>query len=275
MRAENIIAKLQETGSGKILKLTKKFETSTGEKDLEREVKAIKAKRHYLKQEQEKTITTNFAWEKYREQAAPLASKVKANNSNFGLCPENRVSEWEKNEIKKLFWNYDKDKSGYLDFDEMSQVLRDIKENKAGIGKIPVDEIPSIIEVMRTWDRNNDSKIQWREFRDGMNTFKWKLCDEDYLKQEIKNLYAKAKKEEMNGRAESAKQLAIMAMRLEGLDTRTKPLLKEPEAKQKAKFRTDTFIVYKFKESLRDVGVKTIYNSSRPMDLNSHIVELN
>jgi Ca2+-binding EF-hand superfamily protein len=263
-----------ETGSGKVFKNPKKFEPSTGEKDLEREVKTIKVKRYQLQQEQDKLATTTFAWERYKEQPAPLASKVKTNSQNFGLCPENRVSEWEKNEIKKLFWNYDKDKSGYLDFDEMSQVLRDIKENKAGIGKVPVDDVPSIIEVMRAWDRNNDAKIQWREFRDGMNTFRWKLCDEDFLKQEIKNLYAKAKKEEMNGRNDSAKQLAMMAMRLEGLDTRTKPLIKESEPLELVKFRTDTFFVYRFKEAFRDVGVKTIYNSSKPLDLSPHMVVL-
>lgn len=214
-------------------------------------------------------MITQFGWEKYKEAAAPIASKVKNTSQYFGLCPENRISEWEKNEIKKVFWNYDKDKSGYLDFDEISQVLRDIKENKAGIGKVPVDDIGTIVDFMRTWDRNNDSKIQWREFRDGMNSFKWKLCDEDFLKQEIKNLYAKAKKEEMNGRADSAKQLAMMALRLEGLDTRTKPILKEPEEIRKMKFKTDTFFVYSFKESLRDAGAKTIYNSSKPLELHS------
>jgi len=269
-----VIAKLQETGSGKVQKILKKFDLSTGEKDLKNEVKKIKMKRTLAQQEQEKLSTTTFGWEKYKENPAPIASKVKNNSQSFGLCPENRVSEWEKNEIKKLFWVYDKDKSGYLDFDEMALVLKDIKENKAGIGKVPVDEIPTIIEVMRNWDRNNDAKIQWREFRDGMNGIRWKMCDEDYLKQEIKNLYAKAKKEEMNGRTDSAKQLAMMALRLEGLDTRTKPLLKDPEPQEKAKFRTDTFFVYRFKESLRDAGMKTVFNSSKPLELHSEMVKL-
>ena len=44
----------------------------------------------------------------------------------------------------------------------------------------------------------------------------------DLLQENIKALYTKAKKEEMNGRIDNAKQLAMQALRLEGLDTRTK-----------------------------------------------------
>ena len=100
-----------------------------------------------------------------------------------------------------------------------------------------------------------------------MNLFKWRLCDSDVLEQEIKALYAKAKKEEMNGRNDSAKILSMQALRLQGLDTRTKSIMPSTAEIEKPKFKTDTFFVYKFKESLRDVGVKTIYNSSKPLDL--------
>ncbi|OMJ84299.1 hypothetical protein SteCoe_14582 [Stentor coeruleus] len=71
----------------------------------------------------------------------------------------------------------------------------------------------------------------------------------------------------MNGRADSAKQLATMALRLEKLDTRTKPIIKEPEEIRKMKFKTDTFFVYSFKDSLRDAGAKIIFNSSKPLEL--------
>ena len=267
LRSETIVARLQETAGPKMVKPPKKPGLSTGEKDLAREIKDIKAKKVRLVLEAERNGITEFGWDKFKEAPAPIATKVKQNYQNFGLCPEERVSEWEKNEIKKIFWNYDKDKSGNLDFEEMGQLLRDIKENKAGIGKIPVDEVSALIDQMKAWERLSDSKIHWREFRDGMNLFKWRLCDSDVLEQEIKALYAKAKKEEMNGRNDSAKMLSMQALRLQGLDTRTKPIMPSTAEIEKPKFKTDTFFVYKFKESLRDVGVKTIYNSSKPLDL--------
>ena len=49
----------------------------------------------------------------------------------------------------------------------MGQLLRDIKENKSGIGKIPVDEVSGVIDQLKAWERISDSKIHWREFRDG------------------------------------------------------------------------------------------------------------
>lgn len=269
-RSEQIIARLQETGTGKINKPPKKQDLSVGEKDLAREIKKIKIKQAQLLEEEEKKNITQFGWEKFKEEPAPIASKVKNNSQYFGLCPEDRISEWEKNEIKKLYWNYDKDKSGYLDFEELALVLKDIKENKAGIGKIPVNSIEELIEIVKSFDRSTDNKIHWRELRDGMNSFRWKLCEPDVLEQEIKSLYARAKKEEMNGRTDSAKQLAMMALRLEGLDTRTKPIFQPPKKEEKLKFKTDTFYVYKFKESFRDVGIKTIYNSSKPLELHPH-----
>ena len=219
----------------------KKYDLSAGEKDLAREIKAIKYKNSKMLEEEEKKNITQFGWDKFKEAAAPIATKVKQNMQFFGLCPEERISEWEKTEIKKLFWNYDKDKSGFLDFEEMAILLRDIKDNKAGIGKIPVDEVGNLVDIMKGWDRNNDLKIHWREFRDGMNNFRWRLCSPDILEQEIKNLYAKAKKEEMNGRNDSAKQLVMQALRLQGLDTRTKPIKPSSVDTHKPKFRTDTY----------------------------------
>ena len=78
----------------------------------------------------------------------------------------------------------------------------------------------------------------------------------------------------MNGRSDCAKQLCMMALRLEGLDTRTKPIFNPPKEKQKQKFNTDTFFVYKFKESLRNVGAKTIYNATKPLDLDPQMLVL-
>jgi hypothetical protein len=223
---------------------------STGEKRLAREVKEIQS-RYVQEQEEEekKQKETRFGWEKYKHQPAPRAHSVVINRQNYGVSYENRLTEWEKNLIKPLFIKYDKgkfhiDKTGYLDFEEMKKLIADIRENKAGIGKVPtVDEL-NAVEIMRKWDRNNDSKIHWREFREGMNNWQWRKVDDKVLSDEIENFYAMAKKEEMSGRSETAKDYAMRALRLEGLDTRMKPITSDKKVEQVNKTRFDWYSVY-------------------------------
>ena len=88
LRSEAIVARLQETTGPKIIKTLKKPGLSTGEKDLAREIKDIKAKKTRLALDAERKGITEFGWDKFKEAPAPIVTKVKQNYQNFGLCPE-------------------------------------------------------------------------------------------------------------------------------------------------------------------------------------------
>lgn len=126
----------------------------------------------------------------------------------------------------------------------MRKLISDIRENKAGIGKIPTVDEFNAVEIMKKWDRNNDAKIHWREFREGMNNLEWKKVEDKVLTEEIENFYSKAKKEEMAGRVDTAKDYAMKALRLEGLDTRIKPIVAEKKNERVNKTRFDWYAVY-------------------------------
>jgi hypothetical protein len=96
---------------------------------------------------------------------------------------------------------------------------------------------------MNTWDKNKDDKISWREFRDGMNQWTWRKADTDVLQSSITENFSKAKWEESNGRMDTAKQFAMTALRLQGLETRTSPIEPPPRERTPPKMRADTMTI--------------------------------
>lgn len=65
-----------------------------------------------------------------------MPTKKKENKEKFGQNTEDRLDEWEKNQIKKLFREYDKDKNG-LQRDELKLLLRRLSSDDCIIGKVP------------------------------------------------------------------------------------------------------------------------------------------
>ena len=182
-----------------------------------------------------------FAWDTFKQAAMPLAKAAAEMQHQENV--ENQVTEWEKNFTRPVFFEYDINKNGYLDLDELTQVLNDLAEDKAGIGKVPDIPVPRVIDIMDQWDKNKDGKINWREFRDGMNEWPWRLADAPVVNNRIQELYKKAKWEESNGRMDGAKDMTMKALRLQGLGTRTAPIEFEARQRTPPKNRADTITI--------------------------------
>lgn len=66
----------------------------------------------------------------------PVPTKKQENKDKFGQNTEDKLDEWEKNQVKKLFREYDKDKNG-LQKDELKNLMRRLAEDDCIIGKVP------------------------------------------------------------------------------------------------------------------------------------------
>ena len=66
----------------------------------------------------------------------PVPSKKQENKEKFGQNTEDKLDEWEKNQVKKLYREYDKDKNG-LQKDELINLMRRLSNDDCIIGKVP------------------------------------------------------------------------------------------------------------------------------------------
>lgn len=103
----------------------------------------------------------------------------------------------------------------------------------------------------------------------------WEDADEESIQNEIKNLYSKAKKEEMYGRMDGAKNFAFQALRLQGIiDKREKPVEEIKKNKTIGKTRADFVKIYRLNENSESSLPKTIYNASKELTLDHEILTL-
>lgn len=256
-----------DTKSGKKAKrghknVTKGF--SKGEKLLYNEVERInkeKFKDEKLEEtkKQEETLL-NFTIVK-PETLPPTANKVLENKEKFGKDTEDKVTEWEINTVKKLFKDYDTDKSGYLSVEELQKLMRDLIDDKLNIGKVPRLSDDEITHLFDTWDKNDDGKISWQEFRDGINSWQWKLMDKQERERRIEKYFEEANRKKVQGDLKGALKIAYNALALQGCDTKTQPIeVKKPTSKPKVK-RGDVFTIPMFRNVKSKVKEVTSYVS--------------
>lgn len=174
----DVIEKQKKQTKKKNSKKTEKKGFSKIEKELYREVDQIN--KAYQKQVvlEETKKETMFLPTVTPETVPPTASRVLEVKGRFGNNTENRVTEWEKIEVKKVFKTYDKDKSGFLSVDELKKLMHDLKQDKMDMGKVPDLTDEQIETLFDNWDKDNNGKISWQEFRDGWNSWKWRLLDQ-------------------------------------------------------------------------------------------------
>ena len=67
----------------------------------------------------------------------PVPNKKQENKDYFGKNTEDKLDEWEKNFVKKLFREYDKDKQGVTKLD-LVEILRKLSIDHCHIGKYPL-----------------------------------------------------------------------------------------------------------------------------------------
>jgi hypothetical protein len=110
---------------------------SKGEKDLYKEVATLRKldEERKAREEQERA---NF----YKQRTyigIPVPTKKAENKDKFGVGNrEDRLDEWEKNQVKKLFRaEFDKDKTGIASRDEIKRLLGKLANDDCIIGKVP------------------------------------------------------------------------------------------------------------------------------------------
>lgn len=109
---------------------------STGEKDLYKEVEQIqRANEQKERAELEKT-NAYFQKKSYDGQPLPTPTKKLENKQKFGQNTEVALVEWEKNQIKPLFLEYDTEKKG-IEKDKFKELMERLETDECIIGKVP------------------------------------------------------------------------------------------------------------------------------------------
>ena len=70
------------------------------------------------------------------------------------------------------------------------------------IGKIPNLEPEEIDIMFDHWEITDENKCSWYKFRDGLNTWLWKLQDREVLQKMVDDFFALSLKYKMQGKAE-------------------------------------------------------------------------
>ena len=141
----------------------------------------------------------------------------------FGQNTEVALVEWEKNQIKPLFKEFDVDKKG-IDKDKFSQLMDRLQTDECIIGKVPHVESYEVDDIFDKWDKNTDGVLTWQEFREGANKWEWRQVELEKLQEVIDDFFAKSFKFKMQGKDEESKEMATKALRLQGSLTKTKPM---------------------------------------------------
>jgi Ca2+-binding EF-hand superfamily protein len=153
----------------------------------------------------------------------PVPTKKQQNKEKFGQNTEDKLDEWEKNQVKKLFREYDKDKNG-LQRDELKRLMRRLTSDDCIIGKVPALSDEEIDQLFDNWNTNKDNKVSWIEFREGINNWRWQLSERERLNEMIDSFFKQAQKLKMQGNEKESKEFATKALRLQGSLTKTKPM---------------------------------------------------
>ena len=174
----------------------------------------------------------------------PTPTMKQLNKDNFGQNVEDKLVEWEKNQVKELFIKFDPDmKQGILK-ENLIEIMHSLMQDECIIGKIPnlqddevsiflflstTDFIVQVEHVFDSWEyseapEGEEGKISWQQFRDGLNTWLWRMQDREVLQSMVDEFFALSLKYKMQGKDEECKEMATKALRLEGSLTKCKPI---------------------------------------------------
>ena len=155
----------------------------------------------------------------------PVPSKKQENKDKFGGGNrEDRLDEWEKNQVKRLFrQEFDKDKQGIASREELRRLLGKLLNDDCIIGKIPRLTEEEASQVVEAWEM--PGKVTWFEFREQLNLkWAWRLQDREKLNEVVDGFFKQAYKCRMQGNDKDSKEYAARALRLQGAQTKTKPM---------------------------------------------------
>lgn len=95
--------------------------------------------------------------------------------------------------------------------------------------------------LFENWKPNSAGVITWETFREGLNSWKWKMVERDVLEEVINDFFAQSYKFKMQGKDKESKEMATKALRLQGSLTKTKPIEVEKKQQDNTMIRGDQF----------------------------------
>ena len=99
-----------------------------------------------------------------------------------------------------------------------------LMEDECIIGKVPALEQDEIQVVFEPWNITDENLCTWIQFREGCNTWLWRMQDREVLQKMVDDFFALSLKYKMQGKDEKSKEMATKALRLEGSLTKCKPI---------------------------------------------------
>jgi hypothetical protein len=170
----------------------------------------------------------------------PVPTKKLENKLKFGENTELRLIEWEKNQVKPLFREYDKDKKG-IQKEKLIEIMSRLAADECIIGKVPNVEAEVYEQQFTDLKLTATGAVTWEVFREALNNFPWKMMDPEQLNEIVDDYFARAQRAKMQGKDAEWKDLTTKALRLQGSMTKTKPVVLGKPKAEEPNNRTDTF----------------------------------
>jgi hypothetical protein len=104
----------------------------------------------------------------------PVPTKKQENKDHFGQNTEDKLVEWEKNQVKELFAKYDAQKKGVTK-EVLVEIMAKLINDECIIGKVPNLTKDEASMVFESWKPEAGELFSWYQFRDGLNTWLWRL----------------------------------------------------------------------------------------------------
>ena len=144
------------------------------------------------------------------------------------------------------------------------------------MGKVPDVGGDVVAGVVSGWERGKEGRIPWRTFKKACNAWPWRKLSRGELQPRIDDYYAKARKAEMSGKPNEAREFATKALRIEGLDSQKEVKIQHVEEVVYEPQRVDTYTQYRLSpdEVATLPAVTTIYNSTQPLKVTPKTLRL-
>lgn len=153
-------------GSGMAAKAAETFKSvkkktdgfSNGERDLYKEFGTIE--RRFANEMEAEAERTRKFFEAKTYTGIPTPTMKQMNKDNFGQNTEDKLVEWEKNQVKEVFVKFDTDKSGVTK-DQLKEIMLTLMKDECIIGKVPNLTDDELEHLFDKWDTSDDGKVTW------------------------------------------------------------------------------------------------------------------
>ena len=173
-----------------------------------------------------------------------MPTRKQENKDNFGQNTEDKLVEWEKNQVKEAFVTFDTEKKG-VTLAQLKEIMGMLLKDECIMGKVPNLEEYEVESMFDPWGITDENLCTWHRFRDGLNTWLWKMQDREVLQTMVDDFFALSLKYKMQGKDEQSSEMATKALRLEGSLTKCKPIESHKKADQGLPKRGDFLTVKK------------------------------